>query len=94
MAKKRRQGKNRSLKSIVGEETYIVWTAMLKSLIPEGRTHRIAPLVAGMMHYASNVAYEKDGNNPEEDSVAHSLVLAAEAYEPDEVADLLFDVVD
>ena len=93
MAKKRGKKRNRSLKSIVGEETYAIWTAMLKSLVPEGRTHRIAPLVAGMMHYASNIACEKDSHNLEEGSVADSLLMAAEAYEPDELADLLLDVV-
>jgi hypothetical protein len=42
-----------SLKSVVGDTTYGVWLDMLKVLVPGGRTHRLAPIVAGMLRYAA-----------------------------------------
>ena len=46
------QEDNQSLKSLVGAKTYKVWVDMVQSLVPHGRTHRLAPLVAGMLHHA------------------------------------------
>jgi hypothetical protein len=83
-----------SLKQIVGAETYKVWLEMLRQLVPDGRTHRLAPLVAGMLQYASVIAYEKYGENPEEGSVAHALFLASEVYDPEEIEELLGEVVE
>ena len=62
-----------SLKQIVGPKTYTVWVEMLQQLVPDGRTHRLAPLVVGMLQYASNVAYQQYGDSPDEGSVAHIL---------------------
>ena len=82
-------GKGISLKTIVGKETYAVWTEMLHSLVPEGRTQRLAPLVAGMLQYAASKAYERYGDEPEEGSAAHTLQVASEAYDPQEADGLL-----
>lgn len=82
-------GRGESLKTIVGEETYAVWTDMLHSLVPEGRTHRLAPMVAGMLQYAATMACEKYGDEPEEGSAAHWLLVASEAYDPQEAEGLL-----
>lgn len=78
-----------SLKQIVGQKTYSTWVDMLRRLVPEGRTHRLAPLVAGMMQVALAIAYEKYGADPEEGSVAQVLLLASEAYDPSEAEDLI-----
>ncbi len=77
-----------SLKQIVGQTTYSVWVDMLRQLVPEGRTHRLAPLVAGMVQHATKIVYEKYGDEPEEGSVAQVLLLAIEAYDPSETEDL------
>ena len=45
------------LREIVGEDVYDVWVAMLKKLVPDGRTHRLSVLVASMLAYASDVAW-------------------------------------
>jgi F0F1-type ATP synthase delta subunit len=82
--------KQRSLKAVVGQQTYSVWVDMLRVLVPEGRTHRLAPLVAGMLQYALSLANEQDA---EEDSVAQSLLSSADAMEVAEVEELLEDVV-
>ncbi len=49
-----------SLEPLVGSEAYGVWIKMLKSMVPHGRTHRLAVVVAGMIQYAANTSYEKD----------------------------------
>ncbi len=61
---------------------------MLQQLVPEGRTHRLAPLVAGMLQYASDMAYQNYGDNPDEGSVAHVLVEASDVYDPAEAKEL------
>jgi hypothetical protein len=77
-----------SLKQIVGQKTYSVWVEMLQQLVPQGRTHRLAPLVAGMLQYASDMAYQKYGDNPAEGSVAQALFMASEVYDPAEAEEL------
>jgi len=78
----------RSLKPIVGEKTYAVWVEMLKQLVPDGRTHRLSVVVAGMLQYASKIAYEKFGSEPKEGSVAASLLFAGETGEEESVSEL------
>ena len=82
-------GAPNSLQVLVGPETYDVWTKMLQSLVPDGRTHRLAPLVAGMLQYAANIAYEEHRDEPEEDPVAQTLLLASEVYDPQDAGELL-----
>lgn len=84
----------RSLKTVVGQETYQVWTAMLQQLVPYGRTHRLAPLVAGMLQYALIIALEKYGDGPREGSVAQSLLSASESDDIEEVVGDLRDVTE
>ena len=90
MAPKQKRG----LQTVVGQETYDVWTRMLHGLVPDGRTHRLAPMIAGMLHYAVSVVLEKYGTDPERDSVAHALLVASEANHPDEAADSLSDIIE
>jgi hypothetical protein len=82
----------RSLQDVVGKETYAVWVDMLRVIVPDGRTHRLSVLIAGMLQYALAVAEELDEDELEEDSVALSLINANE-LSPDEVKDELHDVV-
>lgn len=60
MKKKKSRINSSSFKPFVGEETYEVWMKMLKVLVPHGRTHRLAVVVAGMIQYASKSVYKKD----------------------------------
>ena len=82
----------RSLQDVVGKETYTVWVETLRKLVPDGRTHRLSVVVAGMLHYATILAEEFDEDELEEDSVALSLINANEMG-PDEIKDELHDVV-
>lgn len=80
--------KKRSLESIVGEKIYSVWVDMLKELVPDGRTHRLSVVVAGMLQYAAQVASQKSGNRPKEGSVEASLIYADELDEDEGAAEL------
>lgn len=82
----------RSLQDVVGKETYSVWVEMLRALVPDGRTHRLSVVIAGMLQYALAIAERLDEDELEEASVALSLVHATE-MSPDEIKNELHDVV-
>ncbi len=89
-----RLGTDRSLGSIVDEDTYAVWVKMLATLVPSGRTHRLAPLVGGMLQYAAYVAHQRFRQKPAEGSAAASLMDALESADPKAAVDELSDVVE
>ena len=72
------------LVAIVGTDVYRVWTNMLNCLVPEGRTHRLAPLVAGMLRFAAKCAYRKHRGRPPKGSLAEALVFGDEIGEDEE----------
>jgi hypothetical protein len=72
----------------VGQEVYDLWLDMLRRLVPDGRTHRLAPMIAGMLQYAADVAAQKFGNEPEEGTAAYFLLGADGIWDPDEAGDL------
>ena len=82
----------RSLQDVVGKETYTVWVDMLRKLVPDGRTHRLSVVIAGMLHYATVIAENFDEDELEEGSVASSLINADE-MDPDQIKGELHDVV-
>jgi len=82
----------RSLQDVVGKESYAVWVDMLRELVPDGRTHRLSVIVAGMLHYATVMAEKLDQDDLEEGSVALSLINANE-MNPDEIRHEIHDVV-
>ena len=83
-----------SLKEIVGDKVYSVWVDMLHRLVPDGRTHRLAPTIASMLQYASEVAYEKYNSDLEEGCAAYSLYIVSEGADYDEAVDLLLPIVE
>ena len=89
-----RKKRTRSLEDVVGPEVYQVWVSMLRALVPEGRTHRLAPLLAAMLQYALIVAGERQDEDVGEGSVIQSLLDSTDVSEAEEVHDLLHDVVD
>ncbi len=84
---------DRTLAAIVGKTTYKIWTDMLRALVPEGRTHRLAPMIAGMLQYAFAISEEKYGDEPEEGTVAYSVIRSGYADDPDEVMEEMSDLV-
>jgi hypothetical protein len=84
----------RSLQDVVGEETYGVWVDMLRELVPNGRTHRLSVVVAGMLQYTFELAQKIKNINEDEHSAAMSIIDAAETADPDEINGLIHDLVD
>ena len=54
--------KIKSLESIVGKETYKIWTDMLSELVPDGRTQRLSVVVAGMVMFAASKLRSSDSD--------------------------------
>ena len=84
----------RTLRSVVGAQTYSVWLEMLRTLVPDGRTHRLSIIVAGMLRHAVDVAVARFGEDAPERSAAASLIGAAEETDPEQVADQIGDLVE
>jgi hypothetical protein len=83
----------RSLQDVVGEKNYSVWVDMIRTLAPEGRTHRLSVVIAGMLQYTYEIAANIKDINEEEHSVAMSVLEAAESGNPDDIRGLIHDVV-
>jgi hypothetical protein len=83
----------RSLQDVVGKETYSVWVDMLRELVPDGRTHRLSVVVAGMLQYALDKAMKIKRRNEEEHSVAMFLIDSADTADIDHIKALIHDVV-
>lgn len=83
----------RSLQDVVGKETYAVWVDMLRELVPDGRTHRLSVVVAGMLEYAVGKSAQIK-HREEEHSVAMSLIDATDTSDPDSIKELIHDIVD
>ena len=90
----KRANSRRSLQDVVGEKTYSVWVDMLRTLGPEGRTHRLSVVIAGMLQYTFEIAYEIENINEDEHSAAMSIMDATETADPDEIKRLIHDLVD
>jgi hypothetical protein len=84
----------RSLQDVVGKATYLVWVDMLRQLFPEGRTHRLSVVVAGMLQYTYQLAYQIPNRSEDEHSTAMSIIDAAEAGNTDHIKGLIHDIVD
>ena len=83
----------RSLQDVVGAKTYSVWVDMLRILVPEGRTHRLSVVIAGMLQYALEIAGKIKNKNEDDHAVAMSLMDAAETADLDEIKGLIHDVI-
>lgn len=84
----------RSLKPIVGDQVYEVWVDMLNRLVPHGRTHRLAPLIAGMLQFALLEAGKRSQQDPSLEALADSLFFAVETGDPEEVKEEIGDLVE
>lgn len=69
------------IKEFLEPSEYDFLLKLFKSLVPEGRTHRLSVFVAGCLHYIHDIAEQKRDVNP-----------AAERFA--ELADSLFDDYD
>jgi len=88
----RREKSGASLKSIVGEAIYDMWLDMLKVLVPGGRTHRLAPIVAGMLRYTCERSPASSRRRPPQGSLADALIALDEG-DDDAATDLVKSAV-
>jgi hypothetical protein len=73
----------RTLESLVGSDVYRVWVAMLSRVGPDGRTHRLAVLIASMLQHASCVASERGKRHRELGTIGdRELLIALQVPEP------------
>jgi len=84
---------DRTLSVVVGPDRYATWVEMLATLVPSGRTHRLAVVVAGLLQQATHIAAKSSRGKRERGSVAESLLLATENADPDEVDNHIGDLV-
>ena len=84
----------RGLQDVVGEETYGVWVDMLRELVPDGRTHRLSVVVAGMLQYTLELAQNIKDTNEDGHSAAMSIIDASETANPDDIQGLIHDLVE
>lgn len=73
------------LKASVGAKIYGVWLDMLQTLVPGGRSHRLAVLVAGMLHYAYALSLSKKAKQAK---ARHLVDLFESALEGQDEGDL------
>lgn len=66
-----------SLVAVVGPDVYAVWVGMLNSLGKDGRTRRLAVVVAAMLQHASLVAFEASKRRRSRDALAGQALLNA-----------------
>ena len=75
------------LEKLVGHEVYSTWVKMLKTIVPHGRTHRLAVVVAGMLQYAHTQCHLKhNSDNP-------AATILEEANDNNDVSEELFLIV-
>jgi uncharacterized protein YbcI len=83
----------RSLQDVVGKEVYSVWVDMLQELVPSGRTHRLAVVVAGMLAYAVEKSVLIKNLNEEEHSAQMSLIDSTDTVDIEEIKELIGDML-
>ncbi len=77
------------IEAVVGKRTYSVWMDMLKRLVPHGRTHRLSVVIAGMLQYAEQIAYDKKKANPTARKLSEVFETAHENYVEGDTKDIL-----
>ena len=87
----RRRARRRE--DVVGRDVYQTRVDMVRRLVPDGRTHGLAPLVSAMLQYAIAVAEDQGSANEGEHSVVATLLETTEVIDASEVKALLHDVV-
>lgn len=73
----RKSKREYDLHELVGDDVYSVWLKMLKTLVPDGRTHRLAPLVAAMLQYAAAQTVDREAEL--EGNITAQILIEADA---------------
>jgi hypothetical protein len=67
---------------------------MLHALVPDGRTHRLSVVVAGMLRQAVHLAVARFGEDAPEASAAASLIQAVQQVDPQRAMELIGPLVE
>ena len=70
-----------TLGDVVGPATYATWVEMLRTLVPQGRTHRLAVVVAAMLQHSFVVALDRTRSRTAAGASARALLRAADALD-------------
>jgi len=95
----RRAPAARSLAALVGDDVYGVWVAMVGRVGRDGRTHRLAVVIASMLQHAALVASEARTRRRGRDAGAdQELLMALQEPEPggenEELAEVIVRLFD
>ena len=77
------------IEAVVGKKIYSTWMDMLKKLVPHSRTHRISVVIASMLQYSQQVAYEKEKSNSQARKLSELFELAYDNYVEGDIKDIL-----
>jgi len=77
------------IEDVVGKKVYGTWIDMLQKLVPEGRTHRLAVVIAGMLRYTEMVSYDKQDKNSKARNLAEFFEFSYEQSMEDDIEGIL-----
>ncbi len=77
------------IEAVVGKKIYNTWIDMLKKLVPHGRTHRLSVVIASMLQYTQQVAYEKEKSNSKARKLSELFEVAYDNYVEGDITDIL-----
>ena len=77
------------IEEVVGKKVYGTWIDMLQKLVPEGRTHRLAVVIAGMLRYTEIVSYDKQDKSSKARKLAELFELSYEQSMEDDIEEIL-----
>ncbi|ACV68821.1 hypothetical protein [Desulfohalobium retbaense] len=77
------------IEEVVGKKVYGTWIDMLQKLVPEGITHRLAVVIAGMLRYAEIVSHEKQDKSLNARKLAEFFELSYEQIMEDDIEGIL-----
>lgn len=77
------------IEAVVGKKVYNTWIDMLKQLVPNGRTHRLSVVVASMLQYAQQIAFEKEKSSLKARKLSELFEAAYDNYVEGDITDIL-----
>jgi len=77
------------IQAVVGKKIYSVWLDMLSRMVPMERTHRLSVVLASMLQYTQELAYEKSANNAKARQLAEIFEYSHEKYMEGDTSDLV-----
>ncbi|OED41581.1 hypothetical protein AB833_09445 [Chromatiales bacterium (ex Bugula neritina AB1)] len=77
------------IEAVVGKKVYSVWLDMIHRMVPSGRTHRLSVVLASMLQYTQEIAYEKSNGNAKARNLSNIFDESHENYAEGDTSELL-----